>query len=45
MRSHQEERWICYSLNLAQFVGLEQYFSEFRRYSLILLARLCSDAD
>ncbi|MBD3883713.1 winged helix-turn-helix transcriptional regulator [Phormidium tenue FACHB-886] len=45
VRSRQEGRWIYYSLNLAQFVVLEQYLSEFRRYSPILPARPCSDAD
>lgn len=43
VRSRQEGRWIYYSLNLPQFVVLEQYLSEFRRYSPILPARPCSD--
>ena len=42
-RGRQEGRWIYYSLNLPQFVVLEQYLSEFRRLSPILPARICSD--
>ncbi|MDP8935531.1 MAG: metalloregulator ArsR/SmtB family transcription factor [Cyanobacteriota bacterium] len=45
VRSRQEGRWIYYSLNLAQFVALEQYLAEYRRFSQILPARPCSDAD
>jgi ArsR family transcriptional regulator len=45
VRSRQEGRWIYYSLNLPQFVVLEQYLSEFRRYSPILPARPCPDKD
>lgn len=45
LRSRQEGRWIYYSLNLAQFVVLEQYLSEFRRYSPMLPARPCTDKD
>lgn len=45
VRSRQEGRWIYYSLNLPQFVVLEQYLSEFRRYSPILPARPCPDED
>lgn len=43
VRSRQEGRWIYYSLNLAQFVVLEQYLAEFRRFSSILPARSCKD--
>lgn len=43
VRTQQEGRWIYYSLNLAQFVILEQYLSEFRRFSPILPARACRD--
>ena len=43
VRSRQEGRWIYYSLNLAQFVALEQYLSEYRRFSQILPARPCAD--
>lgn len=45
VRSRQEGRWIYYSLNLAQFVALEQYLAEYRRFSHILPARPCSEAD
>ena len=44
VRSRQESRWIYYSLNLAQFVALEQYLAEYRRFSQILPARPCADA-
>ncbi len=44
VRSRQEGRWIYYSLNLAQFVALEQYLAEYRRFSQILPTRRCSDA-
>ncbi len=43
LQSRQEGRWIYYSLNLPQFVVLEQYLAEFRRFSPILPARLCRD--
>ncbi len=41
VRSRQEGRWIYYSLNLPQFVVLEQYLAEYRRFSPILPARSC----
>ena len=41
VRSRQEGRWIYYSLDLPQFVVLEQYLAEFRRFSPILPARPC----
>ncbi|MEO1672827.1 MAG: transcriptional regulator, partial [Cyanobacteria bacterium J06631_2] len=40
-RSRQQGRWMYYSLNLAQFVILEQYLAEFRRLSEIPPARDC----
>lgn len=40
--SRQEGRWMYYSLNLAQFVILEQYLAEYRRLGDILPARSCS---
>lgn len=43
VRSRQEGRWIYYSLNLAQFIVLEQYLSEYRRFSRLLPARSCQD--
>ena len=41
VRSRQEGRWIYYSLNLAQFVVLEQYLSDYRRLAKMLPARPC----
>ena len=43
VRSRQEGRWIYYSLDLPQFVVLEQYLSEFRRFSPMVPTRLCED--
>jgi ArsR family transcriptional regulator len=43
VRARQEGRWIYYSLNLPQFVVLEQYLSEYRRFSQLLPSRLCQD--
>lgn len=43
VRARQEGRWIYYSLNLPQFVVLEQYLAEFRRFSPILASRACSE--
>jgi ArsR family transcriptional regulator len=43
VQGRQEGRWIYYSLNLSQFVLLEQYLAEFRRFSPILAARPCQD--
>ena len=43
VKAKQEGRWIYYSLNLPQFVVLEQYLAEFRRYSPILPTRTCRD--
>jgi ArsR family transcriptional regulator, arsenate/arsenite/antimonite-responsive transcriptional repressor len=43
VRSRQEGRWIYYSLNLAKFVELEQYLSDYRRFSQILPVRTCAD--
>jgi len=42
VNSRQEGRWIYYSLNLPQFVILEQYLAEYRRFSDILPARSCN---
>lgn len=41
VRSRQEGRWIYYSLNLPQFVALEQYLADYRRITQILPARSC----
>lgn len=43
IEGRQEGRWIYYRLNLQQFIVLEQYISEFRRFSPILPARICPD--
>ncbi|MBD1847325.1 winged helix-turn-helix transcriptional regulator [Cyanobacteria bacterium FACHB-63] len=45
VQARQEGRWIYYSLNLPQFVVLEQYLAEFRRFSPILPARVCRNDD
>ena len=45
VRTRQEGRWIYYSLNLPQFVVLEQYLSDYRRFSSLLPARACSDKE
>lgn len=45
VRSRQEGRWIYYSLNLVQFLALQQYLSDYRRFTQILPARPCADAD
>jgi ArsR family transcriptional regulator, arsenate/arsenite/antimonite-responsive transcriptional repressor len=42
VHTRQEGRWIYYRLNLAQFVTLEQYLAEYRRFSPILPARACN---
>ena len=41
VRARQEGRWIYYSLNLPQFVILEQYLAEYRRSAAMLPARAC----
>jgi ArsR family transcriptional regulator len=43
VRARQEGRWVYYSLNLAQFVVLEQYLAEYRRFSTLLPARPCQN--
>jgi len=42
IRARQEGRWIYYSLNLPQFVFLEQYLAEYRRFSAVIPSRNCS---
>jgi ArsR family transcriptional regulator len=42
-RGRQEGRWIYYSLNLPQFVALEQYLAEYRHFSAIAPGRKCSE--
>ena len=41
VQARQEGRWIYYSLNLSQFVILEQYLAEYRRSAAMLPARPC----
>ena len=41
IRSRQQGRWMYYSLNLSQFVVLEQYLAEYRRFGDILPAKGC----
>ena len=41
VQTRQEGRWIYYSLNLPQFVILEQYLAEYRRFAAMLPARPC----
>ena len=43
VRSRQEGRWVYYSLNLPQFVVLEQYLADYRRFSPIVPAPPCQD--
>jgi len=43
VRTRQQGRWIYYSLNLPQFVILEQYLAEYRRFSEMLPAKSCGD--
>lgn len=41
VKARQEGRWSYYSLNLVQFIELEQYLAEYRRFSEILPSRAC----
>jgi ArsR family transcriptional regulator, arsenate/arsenite/antimonite-responsive transcriptional repressor len=41
LHSRQQGRWMYYSLNLAQFMVLEQYLAQYRRFGDILPARSC----
>jgi ArsR family transcriptional regulator len=43
VRSRQEGRWIYYSLNLSQFLALEEYLSEYRRLADLVPARACPE--
>jgi ArsR family transcriptional regulator, arsenate/arsenite/antimonite-responsive transcriptional repressor len=45
VRSRQEGRWIYYSLNLAQFIALEEYLASYRRFCAILPARNCTEPN
>jgi ArsR family transcriptional regulator len=41
--ARQQGRWIYYSLNLSQFVVLEQYLAEYRSIDAILPSRCCKE--
>jgi ArsR family transcriptional regulator len=41
VQTRQERRWIYYRLHLPQFVVLEQFLAEYRRFSPILPSRIC----
>jgi ArsR family transcriptional regulator, arsenate/arsenite/antimonite-responsive transcriptional repressor len=41
VHARQEGRWIYYRLNLGQFIVLEEYLSDYRRFSNILPVRSC----
>jgi ArsR family transcriptional regulator len=43
VHTRQQGRWVYYSLNLAQFVVLEQYLAEYRCFSPILPIRVCAE--
>lgn len=43
IRSRQQGRWMYYSLNLSQFVMLEQYLAEYRHLTPILPAKNCPE--
>jgi len=45
VRARPQGRWTYYSLNLPQFVLLEQYLAEFRRFSPIVPGRMCDDNE
>lgn len=40
VRARPQGRWTYYSLNLEQFAALEQYLSDYRRYSPIVPGRI-----
>ncbi|MEM8831737.1 MAG: metalloregulator ArsR/SmtB family transcription factor [Cyanobacteria bacterium P01_G01_bin.19] len=41
LNSRQEGRWVYYSLNLPQFLALEQYLAEYQRIGKIAIAKSC----
>lgn len=45
VRSRQQGKWVYYSLNLPQFALLEQYLSDFRRFSPMRPSRSCRDDE
>ncbi len=40
VKARPQGRWTYYSLDLSRFVALEQYLSDYRRYSPIIPSRL-----
>lgn len=42
VHSRQQGRWMYYRLNLAQFVAIEQYLAEYRRFSEITPIKTCN---
>ncbi|NEO83697.1 MAG: winged helix-turn-helix transcriptional regulator [Spirulina sp. SIO3F2] len=45
VRGRQEGRWIYYSLNLPEMARLEQYLADYRRFSPMLPAQVCSESE
>lgn len=43
VRARPQGRWTYYSLDLAQFVALEQYLADYRRHSPIIPYRLSEE--
>lgn len=43
LNSRQQGRWIYYSINLSQFVVLEEYLANYGRFGEGLTARSCKD--
>jgi ArsR family transcriptional regulator, arsenate/arsenite/antimonite-responsive transcriptional repressor len=43
VRARQQGRWMYYSLNLQQFIVLEEYLAEYRRFGAVLPSRCCAD--
>jgi ArsR family transcriptional regulator, arsenate/arsenite/antimonite-responsive transcriptional repressor len=43
VRARQQGRWIYYSLNLQQFIALEEYLAEYRRLGAVLPSRCCDN--
>ncbi|GBF82067.1 ArsR/SmtB family transcription factor [Aphanothece sacrum] len=41
VRSRQEGRWIYYRLNVSQFIALEEYLSDYQKFTQILPAKSC----
>lgn len=41
VRSRQEGRWIYYRLTVSQFIALEEYLSEYKKFNEVLPAKSC----